>query len=391
MKNKWIEVIFYFAISVTLVVLLSQVSVKIWGGKPEKAPAAKKLIIDQEMTLKEFGKENNIQNIVLKRVFKLTSPKELSKKLASFNMSEKELQQKISGSLAIESEKAVKNWQKILIKFFVWFLYLSFFFILTRKKRVKTGLRIVLYATGVFIFGIILGAEPSPMGTVKDAIFLYSSHRVIFLPRLIAFSVFILFVFIANKAICAWGCQFGLLQDFIFRLNRDKKTMNGKFLKQFKPSFALSNSIRIAFFVIFTLIAILWSLDIIEKIDPFKIFNPGSLTITAIVFIGGILILSLFTYRPWCTFFCPFGLVGWLVEKISIFKIKVNYDKCISCKLCEKSCPSHAMSAILYGKKNIPDCFSCSSCIEVCPTDAIDFSLGKRTKPPKDKFKNKDT
>ena len=34
-------------------------------------------------------------------------------------------------------------------------------------------------------------------------------------------------------------------------------------------------------------------------------------------FVGLILASSLFIYRPWCHFFCPFGLVGWLVEKIT--------------------------------------------------------------------------
>lgn len=386
-KNTWLGVLFAFFSILVLVVFLSAVSVKIWGGKPEKNPTIKKFVITEEMTLKEFGEKNNIQNIVLKKVFNLQSPKDLNKKLSSFGMSESEIKQKIKKNSAIESEKAVKNWKKILIKFIVWFIYIFIVFIITRKKLVKDKLRIALYSIGVIIFGIILGSEPSPMGTVKDAIFLYASHGAIFVPRLIALGVFLLLVFLINKSICSWGCQFGVLQDLIFRINRDAKKMKGKFIGQFKPSFALSNSFRIAFFIIFTLISFLWTFDIIEKIDPFKIFSPAGLTIIAGIFIGIILILSLFTYRPWCTFFCPFGLVGWLIEKISIFRVKVDYKKCIGCKLCVKSCPSHAMDAILYGKKNVPDCFSCSSCIEVCPVDAISLSIGKREKPPKDKFK----
>jgi polyferredoxin len=104
------------------------------------------------------------------------------------------------------------------------------------------------------------------------------------------------------------------------------------------------------------------------------------------LFIGLVLITSLFVYRPWCHFFCPFGLVGWLAEKISIFKVKVDYDKCIACGACSKACPSTVMGAILKQDRITPDCFSCGTCMEACPADAISFDCGKRPKPPQEKF-----
>jgi polyferredoxin len=51
------------------------------------------------------------------------------------------------------------------------------------------------------------------------------------------------------------------------------------------------------------------------------------------LFISLALVVSLFIYRPWCYFFCPFGLDGWMAEKISLFKIKVDYDKCIAFRI----------------------------------------------------------
>ena len=72
--------------------------------------------------------------------------------------------------------------------------------------------------------------------------------------------------------------------------------------------------------------AFAWATDILESIDPFKVYNPLKLGTIGLVSVGGVSLVSLFVYRPWCHFFCPFGLVGWLVEKISLFKINVNYD-----------------------------------------------------------------
>jgi len=135
------------------------------------------------------------------------------------------------------------------------------------------------------------------------------------------------------------------------------------------------------------LISSIWALDIVELVDPFKIFNPLIPTLLGWIFIALILIASLFVYRPWCHLFCPFGLVGWLFEKLSFFKIKVDYSSCIACDACSKACPSDVMESILKReKKVIPDCFSCGNCIDVCPTNSISFSKGKRDLPPAGKF-----
>jgi len=131
----------------------------------------------------------------------------------------------------------------------------------------------------------------------------------------------------------------------------------------------------------FVAIALIWAFDIIEPVDLFRIFKPSVLGIIGIIFAAIVFSLSLDVYRPWCHFFCPFGLIGWIAEKISITKIKVEYTKCIACGSCIKSCPSTVMEAIIKKKKTIPDCFSCASCIESCPVDAISFKGGKRDKP----------
>jgi polyferredoxin len=127
-------------------------------------------------------------------------------------------------------------------------------------------------------------------------------------------------------------------------------------------------------------------MDIVGVIDPFKVFKPQLISVAGGLFVAVILGLSLFMYRPWCHFFCPFGLVSWLVEKLSIFRIKVDYDKCVSCEACSQACPSGVMDAILKQDKVVPDCFSCGTCIEVCPAGAVSFERGKRPLPPAGKF-----
>jgi formate hydrogenlyase subunit 6/NADH:ubiquinone oxidoreductase subunit I len=65
-------------------------------------------------------------------------------------------------------------------------------------------------------------------------------------------------------------------------------------------------------------------------------------------------------------------------------------DRCISCSLCEKVCPSNAIEMIDVDEKKRPlfmldRCVFCYQCAESCPKDAIEFSkdfelaLGKKS------------
>ena len=375
----------YFLLTVVLVVAGSLVSGSLWSGKPEQLPDDIEIVLRDNMTIAQFGQANDLEREALKNIFGLQSPGDLQKQVSAMGMTAEQLTKKVNQAQALQAEHATKDWFKIPLKGGLWILFMAIVFNLLRKEKITARRRKVIYALAVILFGVLLGSDPSPMGTVKDAVVLFGSKGVIFPPRLIAFTVFLLLVVLANKFICSWGCQLGTLQDFIFRLNRNGGDTKG-LIGQFKVPFIVSNTIRIVFFAALTAVAFLWATDIVEHIDPFKIFKPNVLGIAGITFIGIILIASLFIYRPWCHFFCPFGLVSWIAEKISIFRIKVDYDKCVECGACEKACPSTVMGAILKQDRVIPDCFSCGVCMEVCPVKAISFEKGKPQRPPADKF-----
>jgi NAD-dependent dihydropyrimidine dehydrogenase PreA subunit len=376
--SRWLLVVF-------VVAALSTASIALLGSKSEKIMDLPELHIDREMTLAQFGQVNGLANRVLKSVFDLQVKSDLEKKLGEFSLTDEQIQKKVEGAAALNAEEESKEWVKIFLKFGLWIAFLVLVFFLMRKSRITARVRKGLYLAAIAVFGVILGSDPSAMGTVKDAITLYASKGVFFPPRMIALTVFLLMVFAANKFICSWGCQAGVLQDMIFRLNRNEKDTKG-ILRQYKPPFVITNTFRILFFAAFTLAAFLWSVDIIEFIDPFKVYKPMALGAFGIGFVLLLLLLSLFIYRPWCHLFCPFGLVGWLVEKVSLYKIKVNYDTCIACEACVKACPSTVMNAILKRENIIPDCFACANCIEICPTDSVCLARGKRDMPPEGKF-----
>ncbi len=377
-----------FVLLIALIVFLSGISNTLWGGKPEALPEPTDFTIDEGMTLQDFGAANDLTNPMLKEIFGLQTNSELQNILSDYGTPE-QIQSFATAKLALVAEEESKNWIKIAIKFVLWSAFLITVFLVFKQRKVTPVIRYSTLVSSVLIFGIIMGSDPSPMGTVKDAIYLYGAKGAIFSQRMIALVVFLLMVFIANKYICSWGCQAGVLQDLIFRMNQNskRKSLLGK---QVKIPFVITNTLRIIFFVVFTILAFGWSLEVIEPIDPFRIYNPAHLTLSAIIAVSAIYLISLFIYRPWCHFACPFGLTGWIVEKISLVRISVDYNTCIACQKCATACPSTVMNAILkQEEKTIPDCFSCYTCRDVCPSDSISYSTRKRVKAPSGFFSKK--
>ncbi len=384
MKTRAVVV---FLLIVALTIGLSMLSSRLWMEKPEalEAGTGDDITISEQMTVRQIASVNGLSPKALKGPLGLSSPADLDKTLADLGLSADQAKQRMQGARALAAEESSKNWFKIPLKFALWIAFLALVFRFMRYGRITPPVRKVLLVVAVAIFGVVLGSDPSPMGTVKDAIVLWGKERVIFPPRLIALIVFLLTVVLANKFICSWGCQLGVLQDLVFRMNRNIPDTASQ-SRQWKPPFVLTNAFRIVFFVALCVFAVVWSTDIVSPIDPFRVFSPGKLSAVGAVFAGLTLVASLFVYRPWCHFLCPFGLVGWMFEKISVYKIKVNYETCIACQACARACPSTVMGAILKRDRVIPDCFSCGTCQSVCPTKSIDFDRGARTKPPAGKF-----
>jgi len=382
-KLKLLVSIFF---TITGLIFLSIFLSHVTGSKPEAQYSQKNLSIRMNMTLKDFVLENDLPEDVVYKVMGLPKGGDSDKKINDFNLSHKEIAEKIHRAMALYMEHQSKNFSKIRIKFLLWFVFLAVIFVLIKRGMITPLKRKLLYLSAFIIFGVVFGPDPSPMGTVKDTITFFGINGGVFFPRTVALIIFLFMVFFFNKFICSWGCQLGTLQDFLFRLNRDRKDTR-VIVRQFKPPFVIANTLRILFIITLTSAALNFAVDIVEYIDPFKVFRPLRLGVAGAFFTGSILILSIFVYRPWCTMFCPFGLAGWIVEKVSLFKIIVDYNKCVACEACVKVCPSTVMEVILKRGKAIPDCYSCGTCIERCPSGAISFAFGKREKPPAGKFK----
>ena len=191
--------------------------------------------------------------------------------------------------------------------------------------------------------------------------------------KLTAFIFFIAMAIIANKLICGWACPYGALQELLYSLPLFK---NAK--KDFKIPFIITNTIRIGLFLlmIFLLFGIIGNnkgFVLYHDLNPFNLFDlrfgSAGIILTIIITIA----MSFVLYRPFCRVICPFGLFSWLAERISIFRVRIDREKCTTCGHCIAACPLGAAEDMVLGKKMPEDCFSCARCLNKCPVDAIRY------------------
>jgi len=252
----------------------------------------------------------------------------------------------------------------LISKFVLWIVVIVAATILLRRHKVTSKVRLAFLVGGVLVFGVTYGLltrdslNPNPVFSLRNLLTVVLVKHQLLLPVAAMLVILLLMVFFSNKSICGWGCQLGLLQDLIGRVG----------LSKWKPPFWLSNSVRTIAFVALVAGLVVAGLDWIGVIDPFQLFS-FNFTLAIGLFSAGVLVASLFVYRPWCQFLCPFGLLGWLVEQVSLLRPRINWEACKECKLCVKACPTQAMVDFYDGKKIHADCFACGSCIEACPWD----------------------
>ena len=202
---------------------------------------------------------------------------------------------------------------------------------------IKRGVRWPVIAVSIFsvaYFGFYRYGCVCSIGAVQNvAVALVDPTFSIPFVVLLMFILPILFTLLFGRVFCAGVCPMGALQELVnvksYRLSKTVTTVLG-----LVPWIYLSIAV---------LFAVTNSAFIICRFDPFVgIFRLGG-DITLISFGVVLLVISVFTGRPFCRFICPYGALLSLFARVSVWRMKITKKDCNNCELCHNACPVDAI------------------------------------------------
>lgn len=195
----------------------------------------------------------------------------------------------------------------------------------------------------------------------------------VFLPMLpfadtIGDKIFLSIIFI-GVFFCGFICPFGAIQDWIgmickkIGIPRFKVPQHiQQYLQCLRYLFYALSSVGITF-VIFSA-RFEFNHKVFLSVFEWSVYGT----------IGLFLILSIFTDRPFCNYFCPKGAFFGMLSVMRLVSISRNENKCIHCHLCDKVCPMNiAVEQTDFVRH--PNCINCMKCISACPKDCLKFKL----------------
>ncbi|MBN1812030.1 MAG: 4Fe-4S binding protein, partial [Anaerolineae bacterium] len=200
-----------------------------------------------------------------------------------------------------------------------------------------------------------------------------------------AFSVmFILWVgasLAVGRGWCSWGCFYGGWDELFSRIRKKPLITHKQIDRRWRY---LPFAVLLA---IVLLSAITFSPIYCEWLCPFKAVTefqaPSStlaviqITIFVLLFIGLVVVLPLLTKRRiQCGLFCPFGAMQSFLNKINVFEVRIDPEKCSQCKKCIRECPTFSLDeSSLESGKPLMTCTKCAQCVDTCPQGAITYHI----------------
>ena len=143
----------------------------------------------------------------------------------------------------------------------------------------------------------------------------------------------LVFALFFGRVFCGAVCPLGAIQDIVL-------------LKPVSVPRWLESPLRLlayAYLGLGVLLAATGCAFVICRYDPFIGFFRMSATLNMLIVGGCFLVVGIFVGRPYCRFFCPYGVLLRHVSRLSKWRVSITPDDCIKCRLCQDACPFGAI------------------------------------------------
>lgn len=202
------------------------------------------------------------------------------------------------------------------------------------KKRSRIGVFWVSVFSLLY-FGFYREGCICAIGSIQNVILaVVDPTYAIPVTALIFFLLPLFFALFVGRIFCAGACPLGAIQDIVIFQPIELP----KWIQQ------VLGLIPFLYLGLAALFVATKSDFIICRYDPFVGFfrfdAPFHMLVLGVLF----LLVGVFVARPYCRFFCPYGvLLGWM-SRFSSRHMTITPSACIQCKLCANSCPFGAIN-----------------------------------------------
>ena len=190
-----------------------------------------------------------------------------------------------------------------------------------------------------------------------------------------------------GRFICGFLCPFGWFQELLHKIPTRKLST-----KRLKPLTYIKYAVLLLAVVLLPALITndvgmgdpffckyLCPQGVLEGAIPLAAVNSGIRSALGALFswklgiLITVIVLSVLFYRPFCKWLCPLGAFYALMNRVSLFGMKVDKHKCVSCGKCAKACK---MDVDVTKNPDHTECIRCGMCIRACPTKAVSFCYG---------------
>lgn len=196
---------------------------------------------------------------------------------------------------------------------------------------------------------------------------------------------------LVGRFICGWLCLFGLIQELLYKIPLPKLKVPKKIdrvLRYLKYAVLLILVFLLPFFWRSELgvgepffCKYLCPVGTLEGGVPLVLLQEQLKSAAGFLFrwkfalMALVLLSSVYIHRPFCKYLCPLGAFYALFQKVSVLRLKLDKEKCVSCGKCEKTCP---MGVAVTRDPNSAECIRCGACVRACPAGALRFGSGAK-------------
>ena len=185
-----------------------------------------------------------------------------------------------------------------------------------------------------------------------------------------------------GRAVCGFLCPFGFLQELLHKIPFPIK----------KNHFQGDRPLRWLKYAVLLLLVII--LPLFFALTPFfcKYLCPagtlagilltlrdgmlraqlGGIFLWKIIVLAAVIGLCLIVFRPFCKYLCPLGAIYGFFNRIALYRMDLDADRCVSCGKCKKVCP---MGVDPVRECNSAECIRCGDCVRNCPVNAIHMGI----------------